>query len=200
MDDNATPELVSVWDEAKGHIDQGNYEKAIEIYRYILVRYADDDIASEYANAYLGDIFLTIRSLNFAEKHLKKAISYAPKKPHYHYLLGFIYSIREQWAKAVKEFKVSIQLDPSNGEYERGLGWAIFNGGDRTEGLAHLYRALDLSLSKANTLTDLATAMLVLGNTDKARDYGEKAVQLDPGYILAHKLLETIDRIERKRS
>lgn len=200
MDGNVTPELVSVWDEAKGHIDQGNYEKAIEIYRYILVRYAEDDIASEYANAYLGDIFLTIGSLNFAEKHLKKAIIYAPKKPHYHYLLGFVYSIREQWAKAVKKFKVSIQLDPSNGEYERGLGWAIFNGGDRIEGLAHLYRALDLSPSNANTLTDIATAMLVQGNTDKARDYGEKAVQLDPGYILAHKLLETIGWIERKRS
>jgi len=121
MDDNAAPELVSVWDEAKGHIDQGDYEKVVEIYRYILVRYADDDIASEYANAYLRDIFLTIRGLDFAEKHLRKAISYAPKKPHYHYLLGFTYSIREQWAKAVKEFEVSIQLDPSNGEYERGL-------------------------------------------------------------------------------
>lgn len=199
MDDNATPELVSVWDEAKGHIDQGDYEKVVEIYRYILVRYADDDIASDYANAYLRDIFLTMRGLDLAEKHLRKAISYAPKKPHYHYLLGFTYSIREQWAKVVKEFEVSIQLDPSNGEYERGLGWAIFNGGDKVDGLAHLYRAMDLSPTNANVLTDLATAMLVLRNIDKAREYGEDAVRVDSGHTLAQKLLENIDRIDRIR-
>jgi len=199
MDDDAAPELASIWDEAKGRIDQGDYEKAIEIYRYILVRYADDNIANEHANAYLGDIFLTIRSLELAEKHLKKAIGYAPKRPHYHYLLGFTYSIREQWAMAVKEFEVAIQLDPRNGEYERGLGWAIFNGGDKTDGIAHLYRAKELSPTNANVLTDLATAMLLLGNFDKAREYGEDAVQVDPEHSLAHKLLEKIDRIDRIR-
>ena len=197
MDDDTAPELASIWDEAKGHIDQGNYNEAIEIYKYILVRYADDNIASEHANAYLGDIFLTIRSLKLAEKHLKKAIGYAPDKAHYHYLLGFTYSIREQWARAVKEFKVAIRLDPRNGEYERGLGWAIFNGGDQTDGLAHLYRAKELSPVNVNLLTDLATAMLVMGNIDKAKEYGEDAIQADPGHSLARKLLETIDRVDR---
>ncbi len=199
MDDDVTSELTSIWDEARGHIDQGDYDKAIEIYLYILVRYDDDDIASEHANAYLGDIFLTIRSLKLAEKHLKKAIGYAPEEPHYHYLLGFIYSIREHWAKAVKEFKVAIRLDPRNGEYERGLGWAIFNGGDQTGGLAYLYKAKELSPTDANVLTDLATAMLVMGNIDKAREYGEDAVRSDPGHSLARELLENIDRIDRIR-
>ncbi len=197
MDDNVTSELASIWDEAKGHIDQGDYDKAIEIYKYILVRYDDDDIASEHANAYVGDIFLTIRSLKLAEKHLKKAIGYAPEEAHYHYLLGFTYSVREHWARAVKECKIAIRLDPRNGEYERGLGWAIFNGGDQTGGLAHLHRAKELSPTDANLLTDLATAMLVMGNIDKAREYGEDAVRSDPEHSLAHKLLENIDRIDR---
>ena len=58
-DGNSVSELNTIWDEAKGHIEQGNYEKAIEIYRYILVRYSDNDIAAEYTNAYLGDAFLS---------------------------------------------------------------------------------------------------------------------------------------------
>ena len=94
-------------------------------------------------------------------------------------------------------FKVAIQLDPRNGEYERGLGWDIFNGGDKAVGLAHLYRAKELSPTDANLLTDLATAMLVMGNIDKAREYGEDAVRNDPEHSLAHKLLENIDRIDR---
>ncbi len=199
MGDDVASELTSIWDEAKGHIDRGDYDSAIEIYKYILVRYDDDDIASEHTNAYLGDIFLTIRSLKLAEKYLKKAIGYAPEEAHYHYLLGFTYSVREHWARAVKEFKVAIRLDPRNGEYERGLGWAIFNGGDKADGLAHLYKAEELSPTDANVLTDLATAMLVMGNIDKAREYGEDAVRSDPGHVLAHKLLKNIDRIDRIR-
>ena len=198
MNSEEIPELQSIWDEAKGHIERGDYDKAIEVYRYILIRYADNAVAVEYANAYLGDIFLTTRRLDLAEKHLKKAITAAPSYPHYHYLLGFTYSVKEQWAKAATEFRKAIRLDPDNGEYERDLGWAMFNGSNKTEGIGHLYRALELSPSNLHVMTDLATAMLMLGNIEKAREYGEKALRLDPGYVLAQKLLETIDRIERK--
>ena len=196
MNSKEIPELRSIWDEAKGHIERGDYDKAIDVYRYILIRYAENTVAVEYANAYLGDIFLTARRLDLAEKHLKKAIATTPGNPHYHYLLGFTYSVKEQWAKAVTEFRKAIRLEPDNGEYECGLGWAEFNGGDRTEGIGHLYRALELSPCNLHAMTDLATAMLMLGNIKKAREYGEKALRLDPGYVLARNLLETINRIE----
>ena len=49
-------ELNSIWDEARQYIESGNHEKAIEIYKYILVRYGDNAVAAEYANAYLGDL------------------------------------------------------------------------------------------------------------------------------------------------
>jgi len=198
MNSEEIPELRSIWDEAKGHIERGDYDKAVESYRYILIRYADNAVAVEYANAYLGDIFLTTRRLDLAEKHLKKAITTAPGNSHYHYLLGFTYSVKEQWKKAVTEFRKAIRLDPDNGEYECGLGWAMFNGGNRTEGIGHLYQALELSPSNLHAMTDLATAMLMLGNIEKAKEYGKKALRLDPGYVLARDLLKTIDRIERE--
>ncbi len=122
MNGDDRPELRSIWDEAKAHVECGHYDRAIEIYRYVLIRYAENDIAVEYANAYLGDIFLTVRRLDLAEKHLKTAMTMAPDNSHYHYLLGFCYSIKEQWAKAVTQFRKVIRLDPDNSEYERGLG------------------------------------------------------------------------------
>jgi tetratricopeptide (TPR) repeat protein len=69
MDRDDVPEINSIWDEARSHIERGDYDKAIEIYRYIIVRYADDPVAIEYANAYLGDVCLTIRRLDLAEKY-----------------------------------------------------------------------------------------------------------------------------------
>lgn len=198
MDNNEVPELRSIWDEAKGHIERGEYDEAIEIYKYIIIRYADDTVAVEYANAYIGDIYLTTRQhLRLAEKHLKKAVTGNPINPHYHYLLGFTYSIQEHWVKAVSAFLEAIRLDPDNSEYERGLGWAVFNKGSRAEGITHLYRALELSPSNIDAVTDLATTLLMLGNVEKARGYGEKALFIDPGYVLAQNLLKTIDQIER---
>ena len=158
MNSDIAPELYTIWSEAKDHIEQGNYDKAIEIYRYVLIRYGDNEIAAEHANAYLGDIFLTLKQLDLAENHIKKAISYKPENPAYHYLLGFTYSIKRQWEMAIQEFEVAIDKEPNNGEYLRGLGWAIYSNGDERKGLAYLHKAIDLAPTNGNILTDLAAA------------------------------------------
>ena len=145
MTNEDIPEIQSIWDDARGYIDRGNYDKAIEIYQYILIRYSDDPIAVEYANAYLGDISLTLRQLALAEDHIKKAISYKPEKPGYHYILGFIYSVKKQWDIAIPEFEIAVAKESENGEYLRGLAWAIYSSGDVTKGLAFLEEASRLA-------------------------------------------------------
>ena len=187
-------ELQTIWDEAKGHIESGEHDKVAEIYKYILIRYSDKPVAVEYANAYLGDIYLTTRQLDLAQKHLKKAIVAAPDNSHYHYLMGFTYSIKSQWTQSIAEFRKAVRTDRDNSENERGLGWALFNGG-KMEGISHLYRALELSPSDINAISDLAGCMLMLGNIEKAREYGRKALELDSGYTPAADLLRVIERI-----
>ncbi|MFC2032556.1 tetratricopeptide repeat protein [Chloroflexota bacterium] len=196
MDKGEVSEQQSIWDDARKHIERGDYDKAIEIYSYVLIRYADDLKSVEYANAYLGDIFLTTQRLDLAEQHLIKAITLAPKNAHYHYLLGFTYSVGERWAKSVASFRKAIRLESDNGEFERGLGWAVLNSGKKMDGITHLYRAVELSPSNVHAVTDLATAFLMLGNLGKASEYGEQAIQLDPSNSLVLNLLETIERIK----
>jgi tetratricopeptide (TPR) repeat protein len=197
MDSDTAPELYTIWSEAKTHIEQGDYDKAIEIYKYILIRYSDNDIAVEYANAYLGDIYLTLRRLNLAENHIKKAIICKPDNPGYHYLLGFTYSIKRQWEMAIQEFEVAIGKEPNNSEYLRGLGWAIHRTGDKAKGLAYLHRAIELAPTNVNILTDLAAAYLSDLQLHKAREYAEKAIQIDPGSNIAREVLNNIERFQR---
>jgi Flp pilus assembly protein TadD len=96
------------------------------------------------------------------------------------------------------QFRKALRLEPDNSENERGIGWAMFNFGNRTEGISHLYRALELSSSNIHAMTDLATAMLILGNLDKATEYREKALTVEPNYVLAQELLKVITQIKRK--
>ena len=197
MDSDAVPELYAIWDEARAHIEGGNHDKAIETYKYILLRYGDDDIAAEYANAYLGDIFLTLRQLDLAEEHIRKAISYKPEHPAYHYILGFTYSIKRQWGKAIKEFEVAVDKEPNNDEYLRGLGWATYSEGDKMKGLAYLHKAIDLAPSNVNVLTDLAAAYLSMANISKAKEFAERAVKIEPQNALAQDVLSNILRFQK---
>ena len=174
------PELQSIWDEAHQHIECGRHDKAVEIYKYLLVRYADDAIAVEYANAYLGDVFLTLHKLDLAEKHIKKAINIKPGNPGYRYILGFVYSHKRQWNEAIPEFEIAVNIEPDNAEYLRGLGWAVNQRGDTAKGIILLEKASRLAPANSNILTDLAVAYLSAVNIDKAREYAERAVRMNP--------------------
>jgi tetratricopeptide (TPR) repeat protein len=197
MDRDISPELHTIWSEAKEHIEQGEYDKAIDIYKYVLIRYGDHDVAVEYANAYVGDIYLKLRRLNLAENHIKKAIDCSPDNPSYHYLLGFTYSKRGEWDKAIGEFQVALDKEPNNSEYLRGLGWALHSAGDKAKGLAYLHRAVDLAPTNVNILTDLAAAYLSDLQFHKAREYAETAMRIDPSSNVIREVLSNIDRFQR---
>ena len=192
MSNEDVPELQTIWDEARAAVEQHDYDKAIEIYRYILIRYSDHPIAVEYANAYLGDIFLTLRKLNAAEKHIKKAISLKTEEPRYHYILGFLHSIERRWSMAIPEFERALEKDPGNGEYLRGLGWAICSGGDVARGLSCLEEANRLQPANPNIMTDLAIAYFSSLNVQKAIEYAEKAVLIDSTNAVAQDVLRKL--------
>lgn len=198
MTNEGVPELHSIWDEARVSIEQGDYDRAIETYRYILIRYSDQPVAVEHANAYLGDIFLTLRQLDAAENHIKKAISLAPEKPGYRYILGFVCSIQRRWQEAVTEFEQAVEEEPGNGEYLRGLGWAIYSSGDVAKGLSHLEQASHLQPANANIMTDLAVAYLSSLNVNRAIEYAEKAVRMDPTNAVAQDVLKKIQSFSKR--
>lgn len=192
MTNEGVPELESIWDEARSSIEQGDYKRAIETYQYVLLRYSDQPIAVEYANAYLGDIFLTLRQLDAAGNHIKKAISLEPEKPDYRYILGFVYSIERRWNEAILEFEKAVEKEPGNGEYLRGLGWAIYSSGDVAKGLSYLEEASHLQPANANVMTDLAVAYLSCSDFSKARECAEKAVRIDYTNPVARNVLKRV--------
>ncbi len=138
MDDDMVPVPDDLWQEANEHTSRGNFDKAIEIYKYILIRYGANNLANEYANACLGDILFMLGQTDLAEDHLRKALSYNPENPDYHRTLGVIYYTRYEWENAVKEYRVALEKEPWNREYLRALGEAVFNAGDKKTGLEYL--------------------------------------------------------------
>ena len=198
MDVNSETELETLRSEAINCCKEGNFDKAIEIHKGIIARYEDDAEACEYACASLGDIYLTLRELDLAEDYLRRAMSYSPLNPFYHYLLGFTYSVSKQWGKAIVEFGLSIKQNPDEPEYLRGLGWTMRSAGNQTEGLNYLRQALALAPDNANILTDLATACLAEYNFSRALEYAQRAVKVAPDSALAREVLAHVRVFQRE--
>jgi tetratricopeptide (TPR) repeat protein len=195
VDKDNSAELDAIWDEARNQIQSGYQEKAIEIYKDIMLRYAVDPVACEYANAYLSEIYVGLKQFDLAEKHIKKAISYQPEKSVYHYMLGFLFSYRQEWNQAVSEFAMAVAGEPQNAECLRGLGRATYQSGNRVKGLELLHQANKLAPGNVNILTDLAVANLAL-DFKESRKYAEQAVAIDPDNSLAQQVLDKIQVAE----
>ena len=190
---NIPDELQTIWNEAKACIERDDYDKAIEIYKYILIRYGDDAISTKYANAYLGDIYLTLKNPETAQIYIKKAINADPEEPSYRYQMGFAYTLQHKWKSAIKEFEIAVTKDPDSGEYLRGLGWAIYNGGDTVKGLTYLRRANEKDPKNVNILNDLAVVYLGLLDFKNAKQCIKKVLLIDPENYLAKETLKQID-------
>jgi tetratricopeptide (TPR) repeat protein len=191
------PELQSIWDEAKGYIEHGDFDKAIEIYKYILIRYVDNAVAVKYANAYLGDVYLTLKQPDTAQIHIQKAIDADSEEPSYRYQMGFTYSLKRKWRMAIKEFEIAITKEPNNGEYLRGLGWAVYNGGDTAKGLNYLLKANEKEPKNVNILNDLSVVYMGLLDFKNAKQCIKRALLIDPDNDLAKETLKQIKYLQK---
>jgi tetratricopeptide (TPR) repeat protein len=196
-EDENGPEIVTIWVEAKEYVEKGNYAKAIETYKYILLRYADNPIALEYANAYLGDLHLSLDKIELATRYIQKAIKYNPQKPEYRYILGFIYSRQNQWGRAILELAAAVNAKPDNAEYIRCLGWAISNEGDKPRGIKLLKQAMKLEPSNVHILLDLANVYLLNIDFKNAKQYAEQALSVDPMDSLSRITFEKICQFQK---
>jgi tetratricopeptide (TPR) repeat protein len=200
MESDSPSEINVIWDEARSHVYQGDYERAIEIYKYILIRYAEEKVAVEYASCYLGDIYITLDKPELAKPCIKKALGFNPQNPSYRYQLGFIYTKLEKWEKAIAEFKIAAEIEPNNAEYLRGLGWAMYNGQNEIKGLKYLSTAHDLEPRNINVINDLAVAYLGLSDFKAAIEFNNLALKINPGDKLAIKIREQINHFEKFRT
>ena len=69
---------------------------------------------------------------------------------------------------------------------------------DKAKGLAYLLRAIDLAPTNVNVLTDLAAAYLSDLQFNKAREYAEKAIRIDPSSTVTRDVLDSIDCFQKR--
>jgi len=154
----------------------GEHKKSIEEAERLL--FSDPNCVAALEE--IADNYVSLDQYDRAEKACRRALKLNEKSYTAHYILGFISSQQQSWARAITYLKTSNELHGNNPEILRCLGWAMFNSNKRTQGIVILERALNLDPENSLTLCDLGICYMQIKNFDKAVELLKRAMQLDP--------------------
>lgn len=188
--DDATGSLFAQAEKLK---QEARHEEALLILEGIL----SDDPKNVTALEEVADNEMSLERYDRALAAAKQVIALDPESCEGHYVLGFIASHEERWEAAVDSLRKANRIDPNNPEILRCLGWAIFSGGNPTEGVVTLERSLNLEELNPLTLCDLGVVSLQLKEFSKAKALFRRALELDPENVRVRECLEVAERIEQ---
>ena len=123
------------------------------------------------------------QALELAQKVLDRGDSDAGA----HFLIGYAYSRKGQFDKAISELEIARDLFPNNAEINAGLGMILNAAGKPEDAINVLKNAMRLSpIPPSWYLENLGGAYRLTGQYKKAVHEYKKAIQLQPDDMFSH--------------
>jgi len=170
---------------------EGEHVRAIEVCQKILLENLDCGEAYEE----IGDNYLSLQKYNEAEKALLRAIQINSESANANYLLGFSYSEKGDYEKALEYFEKADILRPNHAEILRCLGWCYFHSTSPRRGLVILERARTLTPQDTLILLDLGVCLLTSRKQKEAKKYFLQVLELEPNNEKALGYLRQIEKL-----
>ena len=130
-----------------------------------------------------------------AEKYALKALELDPNLAHAHLALAAVRFYGDwDWAGADREFKLAIELNPSDSETHRSYAFYLSAMGRAGEALAEINRAEELDPLDVTTQITSGWVFYFARKYDLAVDQCRKSLEFDPNYRGKHlQLVFTVD-------
>jgi tetratricopeptide (TPR) repeat protein len=115
-------------------------------------------------------------------------------------LAGVLYRYDWDWAGAEREFRLSLELDPSSVEGHRAYAIYLATVRRHEESLAEAGRAGELSPLSPGINVEIGRALMRLGRYDEAVDRMQRALEIDPNFSRAYSGLAAVHLRKGERS
>jgi len=168
---------------------QKKYTEAIPFFKKKIE--SDTSNANAYMN--LALCYLQLKQFAEAREPLKKVVELDPNNSKAHDLLAGVYYQLKQYAEAAEEYLAKLKLDPNNCELEGNAGTCLLLAKLSAQAIPHLRKAVSCFPRNANYLLMLAQALETNENTDEARQYYLKVLEIDPKNKEAQDRIDYID-------
>lgn len=143
------------------------------------------DSAFPKINESLGELLLRRGAIAESIKLLKVGISIEPYSWISHYMLGIAYTKILDWRKAYDEFVTAIDMDPSEPRAWQMCGAVLLSLQRLDEAEQYLRKALELNPHFSEAVADFGFLFLKRGDAQRARDFFEQALALEPQNLKA---------------
>jgi len=142
------------------------------------------DVQNAEAHKILGRALMVIGRYDAAELEFEQAVAQKPDSAEIQLSLGKLHSIQDEWEPARQALEAALRLEPDNVEALDALGFALEALDDDAGAVATYERAIELSEAQgrgfASAHVNLAAYYNRAGDPQRALEYAERAVELDP--------------------
>jgi tetratricopeptide (TPR) repeat protein len=169
-------------DEAIAYHQRGELDRAIQLYRQILISQPDHADALHL----LGVTALQLGQPKQAIELIERAIALLPSEAVFHRNLGEAYRAADQLKRAAACFQVALRLQPNSADAAVNLGSIHMQSGQPARAAALFRQALQHQPDHALAHNCLGNACRALGDTQQAMTHFRRAVELNPQLGFAH--------------
>jgi adenylate cyclase len=153
-----------------------NYSSAMEMYAWTLVM-----------DGVFGTSKTPEKSIEQACELAQKVLDRGDSDAGAHFLIGYAYSQKGQFDKAISELEVARDLFPNNADINAGLGTILNAAGKPEEAISVLKNAIRLNpIPPGWYLGRLGDAYRLTRQYEKAAHEYKKAIQLQPDDMISH--------------
>ena len=178
-------EQKTLHDELRAHL---NFNAALAYYYRDNIRLAEIhfratrriDPRFPKINESLGELLLRRGAYGEAVECLKEAVASEQNSWIAHYMLGSAYAKMYDWRRAHDEFAIAIDMDPSEPRAWHMCGEALLSLHRLEEAERYLRKALEMNPQLTDAVVDFGFLFLRRGDSQRAKELFEKALQLEP--------------------
>lgn len=163
-------------EEGKTYHNNGEYDKAIEIFKKAVELNPDDDDSWRW----LGNSYNRNGQVEEAIKYYLKAAKLNPDDSRNWFNLGISYSNNEQYKEAINSFLKVVELNPDDSYSWYGLGNSYIKNEQVEDAIKSLLKATELNSNDYQSWLDLAISYIHNEQYEEAIEPLLKAIELNP--------------------
>lgn len=166
-------------DDALLAYQQGNFDKAIDIFEQIIINQPDHPLALHA----LGFLAFEQNDLDNAMVYLQRAVAADPQSAECQCHLANVYAALKNFSLAEQHYQQAIRLQPDYAEAYHNLGALYYKTGRRDEALRFYAKAVELQPDYADAHYSLGLYFIGQQQYDAALTQMLNVVNLYPGHI-----------------
>jgi tetratricopeptide (TPR) repeat protein len=160
-------ESLRTFEEGKLHLEEGNYEKAVNAF----LESVKLDESNAFAHESLGWAYFSLMQNKKASEEFNRAIALNPNCKEAHQGIGYMHFMSSHYNKAIDSFRQVIEIDPAFAPAHAALGRAYHKKGLIDQAIYELELSIKLDRREVMSYYILAEIYEKKGLPDKAETY-----------------------------